>query len=104
LERWGLEVSAYDSAESALEAVRTMRPEVLMVDMQLPGIDGVEFARRVRAASGDETRRQRIILLSASLDQEVVAAASDAGIDECVSKPFDPDDLYGRLARHLSAR
>lgn len=86
-------VLAHDGAE-ALAAVEKVRPQVVLLDIQMPGLDGFEVARRLRA--NPELAGVAIVGFSAAANRE---AALAAGCDEFVSKPFDLDELIGILRR-----
>ena len=82
-----------------VEAVLAMQPEVALVDIGLPGIDGYEVARRVRAAGA----RMLLIALTGYGRPEDKQRALDAGFDAHLVKPVDPDELSALIAR-LSRR
>jgi CheY-like chemotaxis protein len=88
-------LTARDGAE-ALAAFARVRPDVVLLDMRLPGIDGAEVCRRLKADPA--TAGVPVIALSASVDP---AAAQEAGCDDFVAKPFELDDLMARLRRWL---
>ncbi len=85
LDDFGYEVYAAPDAESALTALESMRPEVIVSDVKLPGIDGTEFVRRVRATEGISSIP--VILVSA-YDEP-----ADHAADRFVRKPLDPMEL-----------
>ena len=96
LANWGFSVS---SAEDGEEALRILDgedpPSIAIVDWMMPKLDGLEVCRRVRA------RKDRpylyLLLLTAKSQKEEVAAGLEAGADDYVIKPFDPDELRARL-------
>jgi two-component system, sensor histidine kinase len=87
LECWGHEVQTDDDGREGLERALAWRPEVAVVDIGLPLLDGYEVARRVRAALGGGVR---LIALTAHGDRR---RALDAGFDHHLLKPADPDEL-----------
>jgi EAL domain-containing protein (putative c-di-GMP-specific phosphodiesterase class I)/CheY-like chemotaxis protein len=96
LERSGYAVEhAYDGIQ-ALELVRRRRPDVALFDVVMPGLDGFELTRRVRAAP--ETRDVPVILLTALHDGERAAAGLAAGADDYVKKPFSLSELRARIS------
>lgn len=102
LERSGYAVEhAYDGIQ-ALELVRRRRPDVALFDVVMPGLDGFELTRRVRAAP--ETRDVPVILLTALHDGERAAAGLAAGADDYVKKPFSPQELKARVQAVLGRR
>jgi two-component system KDP operon response regulator KdpE len=88
----GFEVESTSSGTRAIARHATWGPHVLVVDLGLPDIDGVEVVRGVRAAS-----RVPIVVLSARDAQATKVAALDAGADDYVTKPFGMDELLARL-------
>src|SRR5262245_4350979 len=73
-------------AELALTMVAERRPRVILLDVMLPGMDGVELCRRIK--SDPETARIPILMITARDDDETRRAAFKAGADEYVVKPF----------------
>lgn len=92
LEGRGYSVRAAGNGETALEQIAARPPEVIVLDLGLPGIDGVEVARRVRTFS-----QIPIIVLSARDAQRDKVAALDAGADDYLTKPFGMDELLARV-------
>ncbi|MFL6206184.1 MAG: response regulator transcription factor [Acidimicrobiales bacterium] len=83
-------VEAADGAE-ALEALRGSPPALMVLDLMMPGIDGVEVLRRREAeALAPETR---VLILTAKLDTKDAVWCWELGADEYVTKPVDPDQL-----------
>jgi CheY-like chemotaxis protein len=87
---------AADGAE-ALAAFEKVRPHLVLLDLQLPGIDGLEVARRLKAAP--ETASVPIVGFSAGSN---AAAAREAGCDGFVAKPFDIDEVMTLIRNRLS--
>ncbi len=80
----------------ALGAFRTSRPDLVLLDLMLPGTDGVEVCRRIRAESGVP-----IIMLTAKSDTADVVVGLESGADDYVVKPFDPKELVARIRTRL---
>jgi PAS domain S-box-containing protein len=93
----GHEVHEAADGPSGLEAMLALRPEIALVDVGLPGLDGYEVARRVRARP--EGRDIFLIALTGYGQPEDRRRAEDAGFDDHVVKPVDPDWLVSLLAR-----
>lgn len=98
----GYEVDTALDAESALEALRAHRPDVILMDIQLPGIDGLELTRRLKADSG--TREIVIIAVTAYAMKGDQDKALAAGCDDYITKPIDTRALPDTIARHLAKR
>ncbi len=87
------------SGEEALEVARRFLPDVVLLDIMMPGIDGYETCRRMREAP--ELRRAKIILLSAKATLSERLAGYEAGADDYVVKPFDEDELVVKVRVYL---
>jgi len=87
---------------SALELVQRHQPQLLITDVDMPGLDGLELSRRFREITGD--RLAPIIILSAMLDLGTRVAGLDAGATDYVTKPFDPLELRARVQAQLRMR
>jgi len=95
LELEGHVVEVAGEGPQALELVRAKDPDIALVDIGLPGIDGYEVARRVRALDG---RRPVLIALTGYGQPEDRRRASEAGFDGLLVKPVDPTALTTLLA------
>ncbi|MFF9486199.1 MULTISPECIES: two-component system response regulator CseB [unclassified Streptomyces] len=92
LERDGFAVTAMPDGLSGLEAFRTDRPDIALLDVMVPGLDGVSLCRRIR----DESTVP-VIMLSARADAIDVVLGLEAGADDYVTKPFDSAVLVARI-------
>jgi two-component system, cell cycle response regulator DivK len=98
----GLAVRTAGHAEQALEAIRASPPRLILMDVQLPGIDGLELTRRLKADPA--TRGIPIVAVTASAMKGDEERARAAGCDGYVSKPIDTRTLSALLAPHLQDR
>jgi len=98
----GYDVDTALDAEAALEALRTHRPDVILMDIQLPGIDGLELTRRLKADPA--TRDIVIIAVTAYAMKGDQDKALAAGCDDYITKPIDTRTLPETIARHLARR
>lgn len=89
----GYPVVAVPDGASALEAIAADRPDVLILDVMMPGIDGLTVCRVLRA-QGDQTP---ILMLTARTETSDRVAGLDAGADDYLPKPFDLDELLARI-------
>jgi two-component system phosphate regulon response regulator PhoB len=94
----GYDVLAATGGEAALAQARTGQPGVIVLDVMMPGIDGLEVARRLRES--EETRSIPIILLSAKAQASDIQSGL-AVADDYVTKPFEPLELLERVAALL---
>ena len=92
----GLELvgTAIDGIE-ALDLVRELKPDLLVTDVSMPGLTGLELCALIR--DDDELSGTRVVLLSAAVDEGAHAAGRDAGATEYLIKPFSPRQLADRL-------
>ena len=100
LARHGHDVEAVETAAAALEKLGQWHPDVVLLDLGLPDVDGVEVVRQIRAR-GSATR---IVVLSARGGERDKVEALDVGADDYLTKPFSMDELLARIRvalRHL---
>jgi DNA-binding response OmpR family regulator len=95
----GYSVVTATGGEAGLVQARSGEPDVIVLDVMMPGIDGIEVARRLR--SDEATRKIPIILLSAKAQSSDIAAGL-AVADEYITKPFEPLELLERVASVLA--
>ena len=99
-ERYTVHVAG--DGEAAVELVRRYQPQLLITDVDMPKMNGIELAARFREISGDKLAP--IIILSAIIDLHTRVAGLDAGAVDYVTKPFDPRELTARVAAQLRTR
>ena len=96
LRAWGHEVlSAHDGDDAWRRIVACEEPMLLVIDWMMPGLDGLELCRRVRA--DPEKRYHHIIVLTSRSAMEDVVTAIDAGADDFIAKPYHPDEMKVRV-------
>jgi len=101
LQAKGYDVRTAVDAESAPEAVRLMRPRLILMDLQLPGMDGLELTRQLKRSP--DTRDIIIIAVTAYAMRGDEQSARAAGCDDYMAKPIDTRALPSVIARHLDA-
>jgi CheY-like chemotaxis protein len=102
LERSGFDVLSAGDGEEALRLAREHRPRLAILDLEMPGIDGLRLTRELRA--DPNLGGIRIILLTAHSDDAQVAAGFAAGVDDYITKPFSPQQLQQRIEQLLGLR
>jgi two-component system phosphate regulon response regulator PhoB len=88
--------------ESALATSAETAPDVVLLDVMLPGIDGYEVCRRLKA--GADTRGAFVVLMTAGHQETERIRAEEAGADRYLAKPFSPAQLLDLVQRELEAR
>ncbi len=96
LEREGFEVTAAYDGNAAVEAASTERPDVIVLDLMLPGIDGIEACRQIRGFSD-----AYIIMLTAKAEEMDKIVGLSTGADDYLTKPFSPGELVARIRAML---
>ncbi|MBC7779526.1 MAG: phosphate regulon transcriptional regulator PhoB [Proteobacteria bacterium] len=91
-----------DSAEHALNLVRTALPDLVLLDWMLPGQSGIEFAKRLK--SDKRTREIPIIMLTARAEEQDKLLGLETGADDYITKPFSPRELNARIKAVLRRR
>jgi two-component system phosphate regulon response regulator PhoB len=90
------------NAEYANNIVKETIPDLIVLDWMLPGMDGIEFAKRLKANS--ETKSIPIILLTAKADEDNKIKGLNVGADDYLTKPFSPRELIARIKALLRRR
>jgi CheY-like chemotaxis protein len=98
----GYKVLTAASAEEALDLLRAYHPELILADIQLPGMDGLEMTRRIKRNPG--TRDITVVALTAFAMKGDEQKAIDAGCDGYITKPIDTRTLGERVRHYLQAR
>jgi CheY-like chemotaxis protein len=95
----GYHILTASSAEEALEVLRDHHPHLVLTDIQLPGIDGLELTRRIKSSGA--TRAIPVVALAAFADAGEEQDALKAGCDACISRPVEPRALGLRVRQFL---
>ena len=95
----GYEVLHAADGEAALRIAAADRPSLIVLDVVMPGLDGMEVLRRLNA--DESTREIPVIMLTARRFQEDVVAAAKLGARDYLAKPFTPEALLSRVERIL---
>ncbi|MEK6442523.1 MULTISPECIES: MtrAB system response regulator MtrA [unclassified Pseudonocardia] len=88
----GFDTAVVGDGTRALPAVREMRPDVVLLDLMLPGMNGIDVCRAIRAESGVP-----IVMLTAKSDTVDIVLGLESGADDYVVKPFKPKELVARI-------
>jgi two-component system, OmpR family, response regulator MtrA len=96
LQTEGFEPSFVSDGDRALAAFRTTKPDLVLLDLMLPGTDGIDICRQIRAESGTP-----IVMLTARGDTVDVVLGLECGADDYIIKPFKPKELVARMRARL---
>jgi two-component system response regulator MtrA len=92
LQNEGFSAAVVDRGDEAMSAFREYKPDVVLLDLMLPGKDGIDVCREIRAESGTP-----IVMLTAKSDTLDVVAGLESGADDYIAKPFKPKELVARI-------
>jgi CheY-like chemotaxis protein len=98
LEAAGADVTTVDSSLAALECIEAVRPQVLVIDLGMPGMDGFEFIARIRASPNPDVRDVPAAALTAFARSEDRMKVLRSGFEMHLAKPVDPGELVGSVA------
>ncbi len=96
LSQEGLDVAHVADGSSAVATFRDYHPDLVLLDVMLPGLDGMEVCRRIRAESGVP-----IVMLTARTDTVDIVVGLESGADDYIMKPFKPQELIARVRARL---
>ncbi|QSZ41600.1 diguanylate cyclase [Sulfurimonas aquatica] len=96
------DVMATLESTMAIEMVKENKPDLILLDIMMPEIDGYEVCRRLKLDK--KTKKIPIIFITAKADEESIEKAFDAGGSDYVTKPFKPKELLARVSKELKAQ
>jgi len=102
LERNGYAVATAGNGPDALAAARAAPPDLVLLDMMMPGMDGFELLAALKGEPG--MRQVPAIFLTAAQDRELLLRAFEAGAVDYVTKPFIPEELLARVGAHIGLK
>ena len=102
LEREGYQVITAENGDEALELARLERPDLMVLDIMLPGKDGLSVCRAIN--SDPETKNIPVIMLSAKAEEFDKVLGLELGADDYMTKPFSPRELVARVKARLRRR
>jgi two-component system chemotaxis response regulator CheY len=95
-----LEISAAEDGLQGIEAIHANEPDVVVLDIGLPGLDGWEVLKRLRA--DEKTAHLKVLILTAHAQPEMADRAAKGGADGFMTKPFRPADLREQVEKLLN--
>lgn len=102
LESEGYSVLEAGDGREALEMIAVQDPDVLILDVGMPHIDGFGVLRKLQSAEGQEKKKARVLLLTGKVEEEDYLRGWSLGADAYLSKPFEPQALVGTIEEVLS--
>lgn len=97
LQKKGYKVIMAEDGKDGLQIIREKRPDVVLLDLQIPGMNGVEVLKAVKA---DESIRDIPIVIFTANADEIKDIQSRTGADDTLLKPYEPEDLLGVIVKH----
>jgi DNA-binding response OmpR family regulator len=97
LQKWGVNCEHANNGEMAINLARSVRPDILVLDVLMPKVDGFEVLRALKR--DEKTKHIKIIMLTSCEDDSDNARGFGLGADDYVRKPFNPVDLTARVLR-----
>ncbi len=94
----GCHLLALETAEEGIEALKGQNYDIIMVDYRLPGMDGLEFLKRIQKTQSHAMK----VLITAYKSKEVVSKAMKIGIDDFIEKPFTTRNIEESLSRLIA--
>ncbi len=104
MQMWAVEVDVASDGYEALSKLKTAAYDFVLMDIQMPGIDGFETTRRIRTELNEPQRSIPIIAMTASVLYDPEARAIKAGMNGYVSKPFELEELYNKILPYVRLR
>lgn len=102
MEKWGLTVDCTVTGEEAVKKIQEQHYDLVLMDLQMPVMDGYTATELIRALPGVHFRSVPIIALTASMLSEIGERIKMVGMTDCILKPFDPAEMYLKLHKYIS--
>ncbi|MES2386562.1 MAG: PAS domain-containing protein [Bacteroidota bacterium] len=102
LQRWKAEIDFAENGAIAVDKVQQSDFDVVLMDLQMPVMDGYEATRRIRELPGEKYLRLPILALTASASIDVKTEVLNMGMDDYITKPFNPSELFSAICRQVS--
>ncbi|MBK9389087.1 MAG: response regulator [Bacteroidetes bacterium] len=98
---WGVKVTHAENGQIALEKLRSENFDLILMDLQMPVMDGIEASKRIRESDNPQIRNIPIVALTAAIMSESHDKIETLHINDYVLKPFKPHDLFERILKHV---
>lgn len=97
LTRWGASIDLAENGLEALNKIQTQNYDIVLMDLQMPELDGYQATRRIRQMPDEYFQKIPIIALTASTMAEVKESLEKFGLDDMITKPFIPGELNRKI-------
>lgn len=104
LEKWNIEVTIATNGREALEKLRQQSFDMVIMDIQMPEMDGIEAAGTIRESFPEPVKNIPIMAMTACLSDDSIEDFRKAGINDHLAKPFRPKELYKKISQLLAVR
>jgi signal transduction histidine kinase/CheY-like chemotaxis protein len=101
LSKWEIELDIADNGIQALEKTKYQEYDIILMDLQMPEMDGYQTTRIIRSQENPKYANIPIIAMTASPESEIQEQVFEAGMNDFITKPFDPDDLFNKILKHV---
>lgn len=102
LQRWGFEYDIAQNGAIALQMVQEKHYELILMDIQMPVMNGYEASAAIRNLPSEHYQKVPIIALTASAIMEIKEKMSEHGLNDCVTKPFKPEELQSTIGKYFA--
>lgn len=102
LARWGIDLTVVKDGQQALEMVQANTYDLVLMDVNMPELNGLEATRQIRQLANPLKAGIPIIALTATVSSEITVQIHESGMNEYLSKPFKPDELYSLIVKTFS--
>lgn len=103
LQKWGVSLEMVDNGQQAVESIQRKQYDLVLMDLQMPVMDGMQAVEAIRALPGKGAQELPIIALTAAVMDNAKEQLVAKGFNDVVPKPFTPDELYHKLLLYLPA-
>ncbi|UZR98030.1 PAS domain-containing hybrid sensor histidine kinase/response regulator [Chondrinema litorale] len=101
LSKWNVNLEIASDGLQALEALKDKNFNIILMDLQMPEMDGIEATRKIKQLYPEKYKKMRIIALSAAAITSVKREVFSAGMVDFIPKPFNPEEFYDKINKHL---
>ncbi|MEM7552173.1 MAG: PAS domain S-box protein [Bacteroidota bacterium] len=102
LTRWGMHVDIVDNGQEGIELLRSKKYDAILLDLQMPELDGYAIAKIIRSHPSKYFQNIPILAISASTSKDVIEKALNAGMNDFLSKPYKPSELFSKVTKTLN--